>query len=61
MQCPASTMYSSVVQRTQKDNTDAEIYQNKFHIHLLLNHSTVTAETSPPVLSGFDYVITASA
>jgi len=54
-------MYSSVVQRTQKDNTDAEIYQNKFHIHLLLNHSTVTAETSPPVLSGFDYVITASA
>lgn len=59
MQCLASTMYSSEwYKKIQKDNTDAETYQNNFHIYLLLDHRAVTAETSPPILSGFDYVIT---
>lgn len=60
MQCPASTMYSSEWYKKPKDNIDSEIYQNNFHIYLLLNHRAVTV-AFPPILSDFDYVITTSA
>lgn len=58
---PAPCTLQSGTKKTQKGNTDAEIYQNKFHIYFILNHKAVTAETSPPILSGFDYVIATSA